>query len=124
MPTCESTDAQIGSESECPQDGICYPRSMCEQTIWCISAVVSCAAIPVCPDGSLEVKQCPASADCFSVTKCNATIQCQKGCEGPPPICDAGDTEVSGPSACLQDDAVCYSRSTCGVTIWCTGPSD
>ncbi|MFT7624355.1 MAG: hypothetical protein ACI9WU_003542 [Myxococcota bacterium] len=38
------------------------------------------------------------------------------------PVCDEGHDEVDGPSGCLQDDAVCYEATECGVTIWCTGP--
>jgi hypothetical protein len=38
------------------------------------------------------------------------------------PICDEGHTEVESEGDCIQDDAVCYSRSMCGVTIWCTAP--
>lgn len=38
------------------------------------------------------------------------------------PVCDPGHDEVDGSTGCLQDDAVCYERSECGVTIWCTGP--
>lgn len=38
------------------------------------------------------------------------------------PACDPGDKSVSGPSACLQDDARCYERELCGANIWCTGP--
>lgn len=38
------------------------------------------------------------------------------------PICDAGHTEVESEGDCIQDDAICYSRSMCGVTIWCTAP--
>lgn len=40
---------------------------------------------------------------------------------GAVPVCEPGDTEVSSESECLQDDAYCYSRSLCGMTIWCTG---
>ena len=58
--------------------------------------------------------------DCFDVTLCGATIHCGR-CEGPPPICDPGDTQVKSQKDCPQD-ASCYSRATCGVTIWCTGP--
>lgn len=37
------------------------------------------------------------------------------------PVCDAGHKQVASESGCLQDDGVCYSRSMCGTTIWCTG---
>ncbi len=37
------------------------------------------------------------------------------------PVCDSGEQQVDSESDCLQDDAVCYSNSMCGVTIWCTG---
>jgi hypothetical protein len=69
------------------------------------------------------VKHCTSNSDCIDVTVCGSTIHCMKHCEGPQPICDPGDTQVASPSQCLQDDAVCYSRATCGVAIWCTGPS-
>jgi hypothetical protein len=39
------------------------------------------------------------------------------------PTCDEGHDQVESSSACLQDDAVCYSRTECGRTIWCTGPA-
>ncbi len=121
---CDPSDEQVASESECASDVSCYSRTVCGTTIWCASTGTQCAAVPTCPSGSIEVKDCPSNADCESVTVCGSTIQCLKGCEGPQPICDAGDTQVSSSSACLQDDAVCYSRSTCGYTIWCTGPAD
>jgi hypothetical protein len=43
---------------------------------------------------------------------------------GPPCVggCNAGDWQIESETACLQDDAVCYSREACGSTIWCTGP--
>jgi len=38
------------------------------------------------------------------------------------PVCDPGHEEVDSEADCLQDDAVCYSNTLCGTTIWCTGP--
>lgn len=125
LATCDAGDERIASESACPADASCYSRTLCGQTVWCTgSDNAQCAAVPVCPPSSIEVKDCPSNAECESVTVCGSTIQCMKGCEGPQPICDPGDTQVSDSSACLQDDAVCYSRSTCGYTIWCTGPAN
>jgi hypothetical protein len=95
---------------------------MCGQTIWCTGAGEQCAAFPSCQGGWVEVSSCNTK-DCVPVTVCGTTILCRPDaqCDGYP-SCDAGHTTVGSPAQCLQDDAVCYSRSLCGSTIWCTGP--
>jgi hypothetical protein len=69
--------------------------------------------------------QCKTGLTCKKRTatatkgKCEAAqVTCQAI-----PTCDEGHQKVSGPDACLQDDAACYKRSLCGRTIWCTGPA-
>ena len=54
---------------------------------------------------------------------CGVTIYCI-GVRRPGADLRSGDTQVSSQSDCLQDDAKCYSRTTCNFTIWCTGPRD
>jgi hypothetical protein len=61
-----------------------------------------------------------AGASATAKGKCTAPVaQCEAI-----PTCDEGHQKVSGPSACLQDDAACYKRSMCGQSIWCTGPAE
>jgi hypothetical protein len=124
-PSCNLGDTRVKGESACPQDDAsCYSRSLCGQTIWCASTA-QCAGYPSCNPDSVQVKSCSGSPDCTKVTVCGVTIFCEPDssqCDGLP-NCDPGDTQVASPSQCLQDDALCYQRTTCGVSIWCTGPS-
>lgn len=118
-PRCDDGHKQVPNESHCLQDdGYCYSRALCGVTIWCTGGDIQCKALPVCPPGTYEVPDC-WSSKCTHVTMCGTTILCEQMCEGPQPICDAGDVQVSGPNECLSK---CYSRSTCGFTIWCTSP--
>lgn len=123
VPFCDDGDVKVGSEDDCAEGTSCYPRSECGQTIWCSGRGGQCDGIPVCPPNTTEVASCPTDADCTSETVCGTTIYCLASCESPMPICDDGDTQVVSPGQCLQDDAVCYSRSACTMTIWCTGPA-
>lgn len=80
------------------------------------------------PPGSDEPFNCNAAGACVvsgSELSCDA-IDAGPG-PGPgvcdaEPACDEGHTKIDSSSACLQDDAVCYSRTACDITIWCTGP--
>jgi hypothetical protein len=72
-----------------------------------------CAAIALlCEEGEVENDSNGdgCADECVPVATCLAF-----------PVCDEGETEVEGPSDCLQDDAVCYENTVCGSTIWCTG---
>lgn len=123
LPECDPGDHKVKSESECPQDDVkCYSRETCGVKIWCWGPVGQCAAVPTCPSGMEETKTCPADAKCVDLTMCGMTIHCTPVCEGPPPICDPGDSQVKSPNDCPADTR-CYSRTTCNYTIWCTGPA-
>ncbi|HEY3496706.1 MAG TPA: hypothetical protein VGK73_18530 [Polyangiaceae bacterium] len=80
-----------------------------------------CLAFPVCPDGERQVgsvDECTPGASCHEVTVCCSTIVCTgeiAQCDAYP-VCDAGDTQVSG--ACPAGGS-CYTRSLCGTTITC-----
>ena len=79
-----------------------------------------------CPPGSNQVASCRPGADCFTSSFCGQPIYCESQtsqCDAYP-TCDPGHIQVGSPSQCFQDDAVCYPRSICGTTIWCTGPSN
>jgi hypothetical protein len=121
-PTCDPGDKRVASESACPQDTArCYDRSYCGQTIWCAHPV--CEGDPACPGDYVPVPSCQGSTDCIAQSVCGQVYYCARDlslCDGYP-ACDPGDTQVPSPSQCLQDDAVCYQRSVCGSTIWCTG---
>ena len=124
-PSCDSGDTRVARESACPQDAPCYNRSLCGQTIWC-SGTTYCAGIPYCPVGYVQVASClsQGTGDCVKETVCGSTILCRRDlsqCDGLP-SCNPGETQVASSSQCLQDDAVCYQASACGVSIWCTGP--
>lgn len=130
-PECTPGDTQHDTATDACKEitgSSCYSRTACGETIWCQHTdTAQCAGYPSCPAGYGEVKACVPDSDCKKVSMCGATILCQKAappCAGPMPICDDGDTQVTSPSECLQDDARCYSRSNaCGFTIWCTGPA-
>lgn len=126
-PACNEGDRAFAtSDAACIEvAGVsCYERSACGATIWCQHTDTDqCAAVPSCKPGWTEVKGCVPDSECEKVTVCGSTIICQYTCEGPQPICDPGDTQVASQSQCLQDDAKCYSRTSCNYTIWCTGPS-
>ena len=81
-----------------------------------------CDGRPECGDGWTQVTGCVPDSECAQLTTCGETIICQKidpTCEGPRPLCDAGDEEIEGKNACPQD-AKCYSRSNnCNFTVWC-----
>jgi hypothetical protein len=125
LPTCDAGDDQVPGPSACLQDEArCYERERCGTKIWCTGGGIStCAAYPSCDPGYIEVASC-TTKDCVSETMCGATIYCRPDaqCDGYP-SCDPGHTKVPSPAQCLQDDAVCYPRSLCGITIWCTGPT-
>jgi len=125
IPSCDSGDEQVSGPSACLQDDArCYQRAVCGTSIWCTgSTTEQCAAYPSCKPGYIEVPSC-TTKDCVSETVCGATIYCRPDaqCDGYP-SCDPGHTKVASPAQCLQDDAVCYTRALCGVTIWCTGPA-
>jgi hypothetical protein len=128
VPACDPGDAWVANASGCAKDDArCYSRSACGATIWCTGATEQCAAYPSCPPDYVQVPSClgQGTPGCVKVTVCGATIACQPDtaqCDGYP-NCNPGDTQVASSSQCLQDDAVCYQRTTCGVSIWCTGPS-
>lgn len=128
-PECAPGDTKLATQEEACIEitGLsCYSKSACGETVWCQHTDAQCAAYPSCPAGYAEVKACVPDSDCKQVSLCGHTILCEAApfpCEGPQPICDQGDTQVSSPSGCLQDDAKCYSRTSCDVTIWCTGPA-
>ena len=123
-PRCDDGDTHVASSSDCAQDDArCYSRSTCGATIWC-SGTSYCAGYPSCPAGYVEAPGGCTTKDCVTSSLCGATISCQRDlslCDGLPE-CNPGDTKVSSSSQCLQDDATCYQRWTCGVNIWCTGP--
>jgi hypothetical protein len=125
-PACDKGDRSFAtSTAACIEiTGVsCYERSACGSTIWCQHTDIdNCDGLPACKPGWVEVKGCVPDSECEKVTACGKTIICQYMCEGPQPICDPGDTQVASQSECLQDDAKCYSRSSCNFTIWCTGP--
>jgi hypothetical protein len=122
VPTCDLGDEEVASSSDCLQDDArCYSRTLCGATIWCTAPASNCDAVPVCQPGYVEVKTCPADAPCSPVTVCGSTILCLRSECPALPSCEPGDTKVPGPASCLQDDAACYARSACGMTIWCTG---
>jgi hypothetical protein len=81
-----------------------------------------CEGDPACPVGYDHVPSCLSSgtAGCTHVTVCGVTIACEAQCDGYP-SCDPGDTKVASQADCAQDDATCYPRSLCGITIWCSG---
>lgn len=126
-PACNAGDETFASsDAACIEIAgmSCYERTACGSTIWCRHTDTDqCAAVPTCKPGWQEVKGCVPDSECEKVTVCGMSIICQNICEGPQPICDPGDTQVTSQSGCLQDDAKCYSRTTCGYTIWCTGPA-
>ena len=77
-----------------------------------------------CGPSYKQVPWCSAGPNCDVSSFCGVMIYCQvdpSQCDGYPD-CDPGHTKVASSSQCIQDDAVCYQRTTCGVTIWCTGP--
>ena len=83
-----------------------------------------CEGEASCRDGYLRMPFCAPGAHCETFTVCGTTVVCQldeSQCDGYP-ACDPGHTKVNSASECLQDDAACYSRTACGITIWCTGP--
>lgn len=127
-PSCNAGDREFATSDAACQEiaGVsCYQRSACGTTMWCQHTDTDqCAAVPQCKSNWVEVKTCVPDAECEQVTVCGKTIICEYICEGPQPICDPGDTQVTSQSNCLQDDAKCYSRSSCNVTIWCTGPAN
>lgn len=148
---CLQDDAVCYENSMCgttiwctgPDDGTstCYDDSECGSNEFC-SFEDDCGVTDR-PDGSSEEDALVAClGTCVEVVDCPAiAIECEEGefaidsdgdgcvdscepisnCEAYP-VCDEGHTEVSDSSGCLQDDAVCYERSMCGYTIWCTGP--
>lgn len=83
----------------------------------------TCEGDPACPVGYDHVPSCLSSGTpgCTHVIVCGVTIACEAQCDGYP-SCDPGDTKVASQADCAQDDATCYPRSLCGITIWCTGP--
>jgi hypothetical protein len=127
-PSCDPGDKTVASKSGCLQDDArCYQRSLCGQTITCTGPTAQCAAYPSCQPDWVEVPSCPmnGTTKCVPVTRCGATIYCEPDasqCDGLPE-CNPGDTKIASPSQCLEDDAVCYQRTACGVSTWCTGPS-
>jgi hypothetical protein len=127
LPECNEGDRKFASSDAACQEiaGVsCYERSVCGAKIWCQHTDTDqCAAVPSCKASWFEVKSCVPDSECEKVTVCGKTITCQYLCEGPQPICDQGDTQVKSQSDCMQDDAKCYSRTTCDYTIWCTGPA-
>jgi hypothetical protein len=126
-PACNQGDRSFASpDAACIEiAGVsCYERSACGSTVWCQHTEIdNCDAEPSCKPGWYQVKGCVPDSECEKVTVCGTSIICQYVCEGPQPICDPGDTQVSSQSECLQDDAKCYSRTSCNFTIWCTGPA-
>jgi hypothetical protein len=126
-PACNEGDMEVDSSTGCLQDdAVCYERELCGTTIWCTGPGYT---------------QCMIDEDCAGGETCNTTdycdapignpgalVACTGRCEASVdclavPVCDEGDTEVASESECLQDDAVCYERTECSVTIWCTGPA-
>lgn len=121
MPACDGDDQRVANASACLQDDArCYTRSLCGQTIWCTGPVATCLALPSCGPGQEQVDTCPDGGACRQVTVCGQTITCKDSvqCAGYP-SCDGNDKEVTE-KRCQYDDIVCYERSLCGVTIWCS----
>jgi hypothetical protein len=124
-PSCNEGDTSFASsDAACIEiTGMsCYERSACGSTIWCQHSDTACQDAPTCKPGWAEVKGCVPDSECEKLTVCGKSIICQNICEGPQPVCDPGDTQVANQTECLQDDAKCYSRTSCSYTIWCTGP--
>jgi hypothetical protein len=124
---CDQGDQNLGGAGACAPDASrCYTKSLCKITIRCAGPPQAvCAGYPSCKAGYQQVAACPNDGTpCVTETMCGAAILCAQipvMCEAYP-SCDLGHWEVPSQSQCLQDDAVCYSRSLCGTTIWCTGP--
>jgi hypothetical protein len=126
-PSCNEGDMEVGSSTECLQDdAVCYERELCGTTIWCTGpGYTQCMVEDDCADG----ESCNTTDYCDApIDNPNALVACTGRCEAldnclAVPVCDEGDSEVGSESECLQDDAVCYEREMCGVSIWCTGPA-
>lgn len=82
-----------------------------------------CEGTPYCNPGYTEVAFCSVGPSCMEMHVCSYSYYCLADTSqcNVYPECNAGDTQVATKSQCIQDDAACYSRTTCGVTIWCTG---
>jgi len=125
-PSCNEGDASFKTSADACLElngDTCYDRSACGVALWCRHTDAQCDGYPECNPGETKVASCVPDTTCQKYSSCGVTIYCIKECEGPAPICDPGDKQVSSQSQCLQDDAKCYSRTTCNYTIWCTGPA-
>jgi hypothetical protein len=131
FPVCPDGMEQV---KDCPDspDVECAKITMCSNTILCASkgdagvgggdpgGAVDCQAMPVCPEGMVEVERCPERDDveCAKVSMCDNTILCareggaggaggQDGHVGSTPGDQGGDddlgTEGQGGAAASQD---------------------
>lgn len=114
-------DSECADGERCDTENYCDSPTDCPDGLDCIALCYGrCVEAPVC-----EPEILPCAPDTYPVD--TDGDGCADTCQ--PPLCDAypscdfGDTEVAGPSDCLQDDANCYQVSLCGSTIWCTGPA-
>ncbi len=85
-------------------------------------AATSFSVLAACGGHVASVEEAPnEAASGTRPTPSTQHSQPAQGC-GAVPRCEEGDEEVSSASGCPQDDARCYSRSLCGLTVWCVGP--
>lgn len=130
MPVCDDGETQVDSESDClADDAVCYENSVCGSTIWCTGPSPTTACLDDSECGTFETCDTINFCDGFgggggqgdaAPAVCYGRCIVQDQCEAYP-SCGQDEVEVSGPSGCLQDDAVCYEATLCGSTIWCTG---
>lgn len=102
-------EIDLGSDQE-PQPNTCAGKT--------------CGADCTAP-GSKEPFSCNSAGACVEAIEalsCDGVTDAGGPCTDEP-TCDPGHTEIESSSDCLQDDAVCYEREACGVSIWCTGPA-
>ena len=113
-PTCDEGHEEIEDEGACLQDdAVCYERSLCGYSSWCTGPASSCAPLACAPEEvAIDSDEDGCTDTCVAPEECEAF-----------PSCDEGHQAVASATECLQDDAVCYERSLCGSTIWCTGPA-
>lgn len=114
-PACQDSELEVDFCDESSPS--CRAFMYCGAPAYCESGA-TCAALPVCPAGDVEVESCEAEAACYSVRECGTTIYCAPRCEAES-ACRGAQSSVldQGPGSCGDFDRAgrfgCFESPSC-----------
>lgn len=100
----------------------CYAIDVCGGPVqYCREVMNHCEAYPTCPDGMIEVDECPQDVTCIEQNLCGYSILCsgEFNCDAVP-TCPAGTAQVPD---CTDGSRDCSYETVCGQTIACQAES-